>query len=333
MRSILFAMKHLFRNAVFPAFLVLTIALPALAGLAAQHALLPPAAVYAEDPSDPDTARFVKCLSEAGFRVAESREELEYGVSMEHFDAGIVVPADFSRRLRDQDVREIFTMVVSQSTSLDALWKEHAGAALFNVYAPYLTYDVISDLPISEEAFFKAYYGLVDGDPLFIFELETLDGRKPRTGNIRAKSFFLGLLSILIFLSSFFGIAMPVLAESRRLTGRLPKKRVFVSFTLPSFLARLGFLLLAAVLACLVSNHADSILPALLSTVAMALVSLLPWISRPGNWQVILGAFIVLFSLALCPIFIDLSLFFKPVSVIRNLLPPYWLWLFGGANV
>ena len=89
MRSILFTLKHLFRNAVFPAFLVLTIALPALAGLAAQHALLPPAAVYAEDPSDPDTARFVKCLSEAGFRVAESREELEYGVSMEHFDAGL----------------------------------------------------------------------------------------------------------------------------------------------------------------------------------------------------------------------------------------------------
>ena len=78
MRSFLFALKHLLRNAVFPVFLVLTVALPSLAGLAASRALLPPAAVFAEDPDDFDTARLVKCLSEAGFRVAESREDLEY---------------------------------------------------------------------------------------------------------------------------------------------------------------------------------------------------------------------------------------------------------------
>ena len=66
------------------------------------------------------------------------------------------------------------------------------------------------------------------------------------------------------------------------------------------------------------------------AVIAMTAVSLLPWTFRPEGWQVILGAFVVLFSLALCPIFLDLSLFFSPVSWVRIFLPPYWLWLFGG---
>ena len=330
MRSFLFALKHLFRNAVFPVFLALTIALPALAGLAASHAALPPAAVFAEDPEEPDTARLVKCLSEAGFRVAESRGDLEYGVSMEHYDAGIVVPSDFSERLQSHDVDGIFTMIVSQSTSLEPLWREHAGAALFSVYAAYLTADILEDLDLGREAYFTEYYALMDGDPLFVFELETLEGKAPQTGSIRAKSFFLGLLSVLLFLTAFFGIAMPVLKETRRLSGRLPLRRALVSFTIPGFAVRTFFLMLAALLACLAAGHPESILSAVLAAFAMSAVSLIPWIFRSDSWQVILGAFIVLFSLALCPVFIDLSLFFKPVSVIRLILPPYWLWLFGG---
>ena len=221
-------------------------------------------------------------------------------------------------------------MVVSQSTSFEALWREHAGAALFSVYAPYLTYDVIRDLDLSEEAFFTEYYALSDGDPLFYFELETLDGRTPQTGNVRAKSFFLGLLAVLIFLTAFFGIAMPVLLETRRLSERIPLGRALLSFTLQGLLLRTVFLGTAGVLACLISGHPESIPAALLSVLSMTAVSLVPWLFRSKNWQVILGAFIVLFSLALCPIFIDLSLFWKPASVIRLALPPYWLWLFGG---
>lgn len=330
MKAFFFALKHLLRNAVFPVFLALTIALPPLASLAVLRSNLPPAAVFSEDPSDPDAARLVKCLSDAGFRVAESREALDYGVSMEHYDAGVVVPADFSERLREGNVEEIFTMVVSQSTSFEALWREHAGAALFSVYAPYLTYDVIRDLDLSEEAFFTEYYALTDGDPLFYFELETLDGRTPQTGNVRAKSFFLGLLAVLIFLTAFFGIAMPVLLETRRLSERIPLGRALLSFTLQGLLLRTVFLGAAGVLACLISGHPESIPAALLSVLSMTAVSLVPWLFRSKNWQVILGAFIVLFSLALCPIFIDLSLFWKPASVIRLALPPYWLWLFGG---
>lgn len=330
MRSFLFALKHLLRNAVFPVFLALTIALPALAGLAASRALLPPAAVFAEDPDDFDTARLVKCLSEAGFRVTESRQALEYGVSMEQYDAGIVIPSDFSERLKANDVEGIFTMVTSQSTSLEPLWREHAGAALFSVYAPYLTGEILEELDLSGEAFFTEYYALMDGDPLFVFELETLDGRAPQTGSIRARNFFLGLLSVLLFLSAFFGIAMPVLKETRRLSGRLPLRNVIRSFTVPGLLVRVLFLLLTALVSCLAAGHPESILPAVLASLAMAVVSLLPWLFRSDSWQVILGAFIVLFSLALCPVFIDLSIFFKPVSVIRLFLPPYWLWLFGG---
>ena len=330
MRSFLFALKHLLRNAVFPVFLALTVALPALAGFAASRALLPPAAVFAENPEDPDTVRLVKCLSEAGFRVTQNREDLEYGVSMEHYDAGIVVPADFSERLKANDVDGIFTMVTSQSTSLEPLWREHAGAALFSVYAAYLTADILDELELSRDAFFTEYHELMDGDPLFVFELETLDGRAPQTGSIRAKNFFLGLLAVLLFLSAFFGIAMPVLKESRRLSGRLPLKSVIRSFTVPGLVVRVLFLMLTALLSCLVSGHPESILPAVLASLAMALASILPWVFKSDSWQIILGAFIVLFSLALCPVFIDLSLFFKPISVIRLFLPPYWLWLFGG---
>ena len=330
MKAFFFALKHLFRNAVFPVFLVLTVALPPLASLAAKRANLPPAAVFVEDPTDPDATRLLKCLSEAGFRVAESREALEYGVSMEHYDAGVVVPEGFSERLKAGEVKEIFTMIVSQSTSFEALWREHAGAALFSVYAPYLTYEELRDLGLSEEAFFTEYYALSDGDPLFYFELETLDGRTPETGNVRAKSFFLGLLAVLIFLSAFFGIAMPVLLETRRLSERIPLKRSVASFTVPGLLLRTVFLMIAAVVACLVSGRPESIPAALPAVLAMTAVSLIPWLFRARGWQVILGAFIVLFSLALCPVFIDLSLFWKPASVIRLALPPYWLWLFGG---
>ena len=330
MRSFLFALKHLLRNAVFPVFLCLTIAAPALAALAASGAALPPAAVYAKDPEEFNTARLLRCLSDAGFRVTESREELEYGVSMEHYDAGVIVPADLDERLKAGDAEGVFTLVVSQSTSLEALWREHAGAALFSVYAPYLISDVLKDEELSIDAFFTEYYALSDGDPLFFFELETLDGRPPETGNVRAGTFFLGALSILLFLSAFFGIAMPVLKETWHMKERLPLGRVLSAFSVPAFLVRTLFLLAAAVLACIVAGRPGNIFPALAAALAMASVSLVPWLFRAKSWQVILGAFIVLFSLALCPIFIDLSLFWKPAAVIRCALPPYWLWLFGG---
>ena len=330
MKALLFALKHLLRNKVFLLFLCLTAVLPALSGLAAARAALPPAAVYAEDPNDPDTARLLSCLKDAGFRVEDSFESLKHEVSMEHYDAGLVVPRDFPERLCARDTEGIFTLVVSQSTSLEALWREHAGAALFQVYAPYLTASVLSELDLPEEELFQEYYALTDGDPLFFFELETLDGRTPETGNIRAMSFFLGALSVLLFLTAFFGIAMPVLQETRRLCERLPLKRAVFSFSVPAFLLRTVLLLAAAALSCLIAGHPESILPAVLSAAAMALVSIVPWLFEGRSWQVILGAFVVLFSLALCPIFIDLSLFFRPAAALRVCLPPYWLWLFGG---
>ena len=332
MKAFLFALKHLLKNKVFLLFLCLTAVLPMLSGLAASRAALPPAAVYAEDPDAPDTARLIRCLREAGFRVEDSFESLRHGVSMEHYDAGVVVPADFPERLKTRDTEGIFTMVVSQSTSLEALWREHAGAALFQVYAPYLTASVLEDLHLEEEDLFREYYALTDGDPLFYFELETLDGRRPETGNIRAKSFFLGALSVLLFLTAFFGIAMPVLRESFRLGERLPLGRVISAFSVPAVLLRAALLLMAAVLSCLIAGHPETILPAVLSAAAMTLISIIPWLFRARSWQVILGAFVVLFSLALCPIFIDLSLFFKPAGVLRFFLPPYWLWLFGGLS-
>ena len=37
--------------------------------------------------------------------------------------------------------------------------------------------------------------------------------------------------------------------------------------------------------------------------------------------------FLLLISLALCPVYADLSLALPAVSVIRCFLPPYWLWM------
>ena len=47
----------------------------------------------------------------------------------------------------------------------------------------------------------------------------------------------------------------------------------------------------------------------------------------PGKgWQGTFCLFLLLLSLAVCPIYTDLSLTVPAVDVIRHFLPPWWLW-------
>ena len=89
-------------------------------------------------------------------------------------------------------------------------------------------------------------------------------------------------------------------------------------------------LFLAAAGACLIAGENRYILPVLGTLAAMLFFLFLLGLLPGRKWKDLLIFFIALFSLALSPMYVDLSLLIPLAGKLRLLLPPVWLWLLAG---
>ncbi len=324
MNFLRFALKRAV-SPVFLCLLLLTALLPPLAGAAGTTVRIPPAGCCFEDPADPDAQRLSAYLEKEGFIVCSDEAELRNAVDYGLLDAGVIIPAGLSEKLASFPENELLTFISSPSSLLPALWQGHAAAALFAVYAPYLTEDALSGSGLSREEIFRAYHDRLDRG-LFTFRLESTEGSLIPADD-RGTRFFTGALSLMLFITAVCGIFLPVTAGTKQLAARITGRAAFRSYYLPAVLVRLLLLLTAGITALLLGGQ-PRLLPALLLFLPLLALAAALTAHIPGdNTALIITAFLVILSLALCPIFTDLSLFLPVLGKLRLLLPPYWLWL------
>ncbi len=326
MTSLRFAVKRLFVTPWFTLFWILILLIPVMAQRAAADVAVPAPGYAVEGSADEDAARMAAYLEEAGFQRFASEEALLDAVDKGKADAGVVIPGNISSKLQEKDVKNCLSFIKSPNSFLPDLWQEHVSAALFGVYAPYVMADALDGAELSEEEIFAAYYDRFDAGKLFSFDIISAKGHvEPLTE--RQDRFFLGALSLLLFAAAFYAAAAPLTAETRALSARSGRKAAFVYFFLPGTVLRYLLLWLAGAGAALLCGRA-ALLPALALYVLLLAVFSLVLKAIPGrSWQGMLCLFLLLISLALCPVYADLSLAVPAVSVIRRFLPPYWLWM------
>lgn len=326
MTSLRFAVKRLFVTPWFALFWILILLVPFMAQRAAADVAVPAPGYAVEGEADADAARMSAYLEEAGFQRFDSVSALRDAVAAGKADAGAVIPGNMAEILHAGETGGSLTLIKSPNSFLPDLWQEHVSAALFGVLAPYVMADALDGSGLGEEEIFAAYYERFDNGKLFSFDVESAKGRvQPLTE--RQDRFFLGALSLLLFAAAFYAAAEPLTDEARTLSARSGRKKALSHFFLPGAAVRYVLLWLAASGAALLCRRA-SLLPAAALYVLLLAVFGLVLKALPGkSWQGIFCLFILLLSLALCPVYTDLSLVFPAVSVIRRFLPPYWLWM------
>ncbi|MBR6704661.1 MAG: hypothetical protein IKI82_04455 [Lachnospiraceae bacterium] len=331
MKILLFALKKTVRTPVYWIFLAAVLLLPPFFYSLGRQTKTPPAGCYLESADDAEAAQVAAYLEESGFLPYASREELRADVENGTLDAGVEIPADLSERLKQGRFEECLTFVVSPTSSFPDLWKEHAVSALFAVCAPYISAAILEEAGIPQEKMFEAYWTRMDAGKLFTFRLSTRDGALVVSED-RSHRFFLFALSLLLFLSSWFCTAAPLAESVLGLAPRIGRGKAFTSLYLPGLLVRLAGLFAAAAAACLIAGEGKLILPAGAYLLLLQLFSLLLAMLPGESWKHTLIFFLAIFSLALCPVYLDLSLLLPLLKGLRRLAPPFWLWMLAGMG-
>ncbi len=329
MKLLLFSLKKTLRTPLYWIFLAGILLLPPLFYHVGRATAAPPAAYHLEDPQDPDSALIGTYLDRAGFTAYASEEELRRDVSLGLTEGGVLVPADLTARLTRGEFKDSLTFLISATSLLPDLWQNHVAASLLAVYAPYISARYLEEGGITLEEMKDAYQHMMETGQLFHFEITSRDGRAiPNTD--RSRRFFLGTLSLLLFLGSYFCISAPLAESAAQQSLRIGRTRAFKAITLPGVLLRGLGLAAAAAGACLLTGE-TAILPAAFGTLAAMLLFHLLLDFLPGrSWKDLLVIFLALFSLALSPMFVDLSLLLPFAAKLRCLIPPCWLWAMAG---
>lgn len=326
MKALIFSFKRLLVTPWFSVFLLLVLIAPVFARRAAADVAVPSPVYAVSEEADADAARLSALLDEAGFVRRESAEAVYEAVAAGDADAGLILPGRLSASLREGSTGSLIRFIKSPNALLPDLWQEHAAAALFSVYAPYIMADALDGSGLSEEEILHAYYENIGAGTLFSFEILNEKGRVNAFTD-RQERFFTGAISLLLFASVFYVAAEPLYDETRRLAARTGKKKAVQNLLLPGALVRSLLFWLAASAAALICGRPDIVLPLLLYILLLLIFGLILKALPGQNWQGLFCLFLLLTSLAVCPIYTDLSLIIPLLARLRVFLPPYWLWM------
>ncbi len=328
MKFLLFSMKRVLKTPAFCVFLLLAAVLPSLAAEAARGTSILPGAVFAEDPADEDAAFALQLFLQSGFLMASGEEDAVRGVAEGIYNEAVILPAGFGERLAAGEVDGIVRRYSTDSTTFPEMFQTQESAVVAGSWAPYVGWALFRDTGVGLDEILREFRNSKGGEGLVRITMQTMAGETPGTLDEVPRGFFLGALSLLVFLAAWYGIALPLTRETRGLQGSMPLNEAVRIYALPGLCVRMVLLVLAAASACLLAGRPESAAAAMLYALAAGTVSMIPWCFPGRTWQSILGVFIVVLSLALCPIFLDFGIL-APLRVARIFLPPYWLWAFG----
>lgn len=298
--------------------MLLLVALTVAGGkTAGRQAALRPCGLLCED-SHPAALAVREELLTRGFTAYESRAEMTEDISMGILDCGAVLLPGIGQGIEQADYAGFVQLLTAPDSFLTEAYQAHIAAALYTAAAPALIRQASQEagIPLEPEAIGKALDGMMEEGYRFTFEVVTTEGAAPETPDLGQAIALAGAALLL------FGAVVPgtvrIVADADRLWSRIGRKAALTRMLLPGLCWQaLAFTLAAGPLL----GEAGRAVPGyvLLLTALGLILARLPVNLRPLLPLVLLG------SLALLPIYFDLTGLYPRLALLRRLLPPCWL--------
>ena len=318
---LLFACKRMTKNTSFLVLLAVYVTAIFAASLNGAAGEYPPAGVCGGDDSAAGE-RIVSYLTDNGFILFDDEEEMRRQVEDGTLDCGVVLPDDLSRRLEEGEINGCARFLESPLSLIPERYRGHASAALFREYAPHIAASALADAGIAREELLTEYEEMFAQGYAFSFEILTTDGayHPENTEN----TLVIGAAALLLFALL---LGMGTNDGQAGLLHRLGIKKMLLTVTLPQELVYTGAAAAAGSAGLVLAGALQWIAP--LWIYALLLCALRVFLSAflGDRERCILAAVVLLLSLALCPVFVDLTLFAPALRALRCILAPYWFWL------
>ena len=320
---------------LLPLFLVLLIGVFSSAEVEATLAV---GVVLEED--SPKSEQFFEALQElqtppVSVVLVEDAQQLEELVAAKAVEVGYVVPADFSKRLEEQNYKKLFTRLISPGTNMHMLSNTTMSAALLTLITDDVAAHYLEEQGVLDD---EAFFALIEEGEISTsefsasFDIATVRGGVQDLEQASSNEMaFRGILSLSAFLffclssvqfgqdarSAFFTRLAPIV--SNRCAALAGPVTVLI---LGSISMALSFGLAAGFCAALrVAVHLELLAILCYLLYLLALTYMLSVLLPEGNLFLTLLPFLLMASLILCPIFWDISQYVPGMHVVSSFLP------------
>lgn len=326
MSPFVFALKRLVRRPLFVGMLLIYILAVAFAGNVGKEISLPPAGVY-DGSSSEESGRIVSYLTANGFVECESPEAMIALIREGQLDCGVILPENLVELMVRNDLDGNISWIESPTAFVPELYKDHVAAAVFREHAPFITAKLFEGTDVPQEKVFEEYEKMfAEG---YAFSLDNIlmeGGIRPEDASRR--SLVMGVSAILLCAIIFAFCADIADTSFRELVCRIGLAKAITATVIPGLIVRMILAGCAGCIGLLLTDAGDLILPLLVYVVLLTGVGLiLSGLLRNVRLIYTLLSVVVAGSAALCPIYTDLALMSPVLAAVRNLFPPYWMWL------
>lgn len=326
MNPFAFALKRFARRPLFIGMLVVYILSVVLAGSIGERIGLPSAGVF-DGSKTAESQRILAHLLENGFVEHDNPEDLTELVRSGRLDCAVILPENLVERMTEHDLAESVPWIVSPTSFVPDLYKDHVAAALFREYAPYLALTLFEETAVPQEEVFREYERMFEDGYAFSFDI-SVTGDRPTPAQPKQNSLVMGASAILLCAVVFAFCAELADSSFRETVGRIGLARAITVIVIPGLVVRMGFAYFAGCIGLLLTKSYDLLVPLLLYTVILTGVGIiLSGLLGNVRYIYILLSVLVVGSAALCPIYTDIAMVSPVLSVVRTVFPPYWLWL------
>ena len=322
MKNLLFAFKRTLKSVSFLMLLTAYAAVIYLASMDAAMGSYPPAGVCGGGEGEA-VQRIISHLTENGFVWFDEEDEMLRRIENGELDCGVILPEDLALRLERGTVDSCAHFLTSPLSITPELYRSHVSAAIFREYAPYIAADALAENGVAREELLAEYERMFAQGYVFSFEILSVDGEW--SAQTDTDDLVMGAAALLMF-----AILLGVGTENVRgnLVRRIGARKMLLTVILPGTVAYLAATVAAGSAGLLLAGEPELTVPLCIYAVLLGAVRIFMMaILDEMRERYILLALVLILSPALCPIFVDLSLFSPVVRVLRCLLPPYWLWL------
>ena len=326
MNPFVFALKRVMNRPLVVVMLVIYVIAVAFSGHVGSEISLPSAGVYDGSQSE-ESGRIAAHLTANGFIDCESPEKLTELVRQGQLDCGVILPENLVALMEQNDLEGQIPWIVTPTSFVPELYRDHVAAALFREYAPHITAKLFDGTVVSREEVFGAYEKMFAGGYAFSFDDIIIEGGvAAETSNQR--SLVTGVSAILLCAIVFAFCADIADTSFQAVICRMGLRKAITAVVIPGLLVRMVLVGFAGCTGLLLADATDQIVPLLIYIVLLTGIGvMLSGLLRNARHIYILLSVLVVGSAALCPIYVDIAAAAPALAAVRCAFPPYWMWL------
>lgn len=340
------AFKRILKNRLFLTMLLVLAFCTVYFGSIEKEIKLPVVGVVAPDSSDELAVKLYEKLLSDGMIHYDSEERLLADMQKGTISAGVLMVEDLTGRLKAGKPEKVVTLLATPTTSFCRFTGVRISAHLCDLYAPYLMSDALKDMGVLVEPVeLREHIDYrLEHDAQFSFQFQDTDGKVLEEDSYAQKLIY-GSLAVLLFCLFALSMCTEKDASFRNLHDRLGCRRAFVTALLPTYAVELALALGVTGLATQICHWVYgtdisflwiqcAVYLLFLCGVGALLYGL---VYRFAHVQLYVLTMSVV-SLAICPVFVDLSAYAAIPEWVKLLMPPYFFykipenpWLYAGV--